>query len=77
MQLNQDYKPVNCNLSDDLESLSVRHKPVRLKLILDDGHSTWRQGQIKDLFTKDHADFIELSDGSVFRLDKIVEWRNV
>ena len=74
-QLNADYKPVSCDLSDELEGLSLKKKPVQLKVSTLNGGTDWKQGHIQDLFTQDHADFVKLSDGTVIRLDKIIEWR--
>ncbi len=74
-QLNSDYVPVSCDLSDELELLSMRKQKVELKVNVDSGSVDYKLGLIQDLFTKDHADFLKLSDGSVIRLDKIMEWR--
>jgi Rho-binding antiterminator len=77
MQTNSDYKPVSCDLSDELEAISVRKQSVLLKIKDAQGAEDWRQGRIDDLFTKDHAEFLKLADGTVIRLDKIIEWRHV
>lgn len=73
-QQNSDYKPVSCDLSDELEALSVKHRGVTLKYLGENG-SEWITGHIADLYAKDHADYLKLDNGTVIRLDKIIEWR--
>jgi Rho-binding antiterminator len=79
MQPNADskntYQPVSCDLSDELEAISMHKKSVNLKVQEDNGETVWKQGQIADLFAQDHADFLKLVDGTVIRLDKILDWR--
>jgi Rho-binding antiterminator len=70
-----DYKPVHCDLTDELEALAIQKKPINLKYRTEAGSTDWKLGHIQDLFTKDHADFLKLVDGTVIRLDRIVEWR--
>ena len=69
------YKPVSCDLSDELEAISIQKKSVNLKVQEENGETTWKKGQIADLFAKDHADYLKLVDGTVIRLDKILDWR--
>ncbi len=70
-----DYKPVSCDLSDELEALSTLKKPVRLKIENELGRIEWRLGHIQDLYARNHADYLKLRDGTEIRLDKILEWR--
>ncbi len=69
------YKPVSCDLSDELEAISIKKKSVNLRVLDDNGETIWKKGQIEDLFARDHADYLKLVDGTVIRLDKILDWR--
>ena len=73
MQLQNEYKPVDGDLTDQLEAISTEQKKITLT------YRTWNEktdskiGHIRNLFTRDHADYLEMSDGTVVRLDKLID----
>jgi hypothetical protein len=75
--LKERYEPVNCDFTDEIEDLSVRKLPVDV--------SYWDQtkrlqkacGRITDIFTSPQKEeFLKLDDGTLVRLDKILEVRS-
>lgn len=62
---------VSCDFHDELEAISVRREPcvVYFKDAL--GKEQTIVGQIVDLFTRDHREFLKLGDGKVIELTSI------
>ena len=71
---NDPYKPVSCDMSDELEAYSIQKTSLRIKVEEPNGVTSWMVGKVVDLFVKDHADYLKLSDGREVRLDKIIEF---
>ena len=69
------YIPVSCDLIDEIEVLSIKKALVRFKVRSESGQVAWVTGKVKDLFVKDHADYMQLEDGSEIRLDHVLEHR--
>ena len=64
----QDYSPIACGFHDRLLHFATLKAPVRLQL---QAHET-RDGIIQDVFTKEGAEYLTLSDGELIRLDLIL-----
>jgi hypothetical protein len=67
------YKPVDTDLVDDLEHFAVDKIHVRI-VYLD--HTSTREelrGHIAEVFTKDHQEFLRMTDKREMRLDQILE----
>ena len=75
MPTQSDYKPNLCDLSDELEALSTQKKPLDLTYRTETNHIESKLGRIVDLFTQNHTDYLKFSDGTVIRLDQVIEWR--
>lgn len=65
------YRPVNCEFHDVLESAAVLHKEVPIVFQAADGATTTRMARIKDVYSKDGAEFITLDNGETIRLDAL------
>lgn len=66
------YRPIDCAIHDRLEDLAVRR--VRQRLLLRDEDGTEREvsAAVVDVFARDGAEFVRLSDGEVVRLDRVL-----
>lgn len=64
------YKPISCSLYDRIESLAVLKKSIRIIFINDDKTEEIIDGQIKNVFSRDNAEFL-LINNSEIRLDQI------
>jgi Rho-binding antiterminator len=65
------YEPVNCDFHDDLESLITLRKQAVITYRDQSDHEAIAQGHVVDLFTKDHEEFLKMSDGLTLRLDRV------
>lgn len=75
--LHREYSPVSCDFSDELEHLSVRRIPVEVAYWDEDEHLTRAAGRIADIFTSPaKEEFLKLDEGTLVRLDKILEVRS-
>ncbi len=74
-QKTDPYKPVSCDLLDELESEATLNHAIRLKVETGEGLFEWRLGHIQDFIVRDHADYLKLRDGTEIRLDKILDWK--
>ena len=72
-QSSNSYRPVSCDFIDELEVYSLKKEIVNLKVQGPEGQVAWIHGRVKDIFTRDHAEFVQLEDGSEIRLDHILE----
>lgn len=66
-----EYQPVDCDFSDELEFAILRKLPVEVKYwnSKDLLHSI--RGKIIDMYTEHEAEFIKMSNQTVVRLDRI------
>jgi hypothetical protein len=67
------YKTVDTDLIDDLEHFAVDKIHVRIVFLDHSGTQTELRGHIAEVFTKDHGEFLRMSDGREMRLDQILE----
>ena len=71
-----DYLPIDCDQHSDLELLAMRHTQVVAKTKLADGGLQQLRGQVRDVLTRDGAEYLILSDqaGEPFsiRLDHLL-----
>ncbi|RTZ71934.1 MAG: transcriptional antiterminator, Rof [Gammaproteobacteria bacterium] len=69
-----DYQPISCDLHSEYELLAMHRKPVTVQYLDDQGAEQHFQGIIKDLVTRDGAEYMQLEgeDGTLeVRLDRI------
>ena len=64
------YTPISCNLFDRIESLAVKSKNVKVKY-QDGENEKVTTGMIKNVFSKDKAEFLLIND-IIIRLDMII-----
>lgn len=75
MQTDTDtqYRPVDGDLTDRLEAFSTERKKIILTYRTWNDKNDSKIGHISNIFTRDHKDYLEMLDGTVIRLDKIIE----
>lgn len=75
--LKQKYEPVSCDFSDQIEDFSVRKLPVELRY-WENSRLKLVEGKITDIFTTpEKEEFLKLEDGTLVRLDKIMEIKSM
>ena len=67
-----DYRLVDCDFHDQLESWSTLRQPCRLVYHNANNETITTESLIIDVFAANHADFIKLEDGTEIRLDQLV-----
>ncbi len=68
-----EYRPINCSFYDLLLALATQRKSINLVYLQDKVPQNVSGSIIKDVYTKEGAEFMELSSGEVIRLDRIVK----
>ena len=72
--LKAHYEPVSCDFTDEIEDLSVRKLPVDVSYWDQSANLKKACGRITDIFTSsEKEEFLKLEDGTLVRLDKILE----
>lgn len=67
------YSPVDCNFYDELEALATLKKKCEIIYKNEVGVKVKTEGVIKTFFTKEKAEYLKLEDGTIIRLDKLVQ----
>ncbi len=67
------YTPINCSYYDQLEAWAVKRDWVNVTYLATEGDSKTVRGIIRNLITRNHEEYMELSDGSMIRLDQLIE----
>ena len=71
--IEKPYQPVNCSFHDRLLHFETTREPVVVRVTSLEGNALQLDGKIKDVFTKEGAEFVLFQDGQIFRLDDLVE----
>ncbi len=71
--MNSTYKPVDTDLVDDLEHFAV--DKIHVRIVYKDHQSARSEmrGNIAEVYTKEHQEFLRMADQRELRLDQIVE----
>ncbi|WP_295755106.1 hypothetical protein [Undibacterium sp.] len=67
------YRSVNCEFHDVLEALATRRQRCLLVYLAEDGSTRTCEALITDVYAKAGADYLRLDNGSVLRLDRLLE----
>jgi RimJ/RimL family protein N-acetyltransferase/transcriptional antiterminator Rof (Rho-off) len=68
----QEYSPIDCDFYDELESLATLKTEAEIIFKNEIGVHVKTKATIKTFFTKQKAEFMELADGTILRLDKLI-----
>lgn len=76
-RLPEQYEPVSCDFSDQLEDFSVRRLPVDLSYWVGPGEERLVEGTIENIYTtSEKEEYLRMDDGTTVRLDRIRELRS-
>lgn len=67
------YRPIDCSLHDELESLAVRRLAGRIRYRDEAGHEQEVHDRIADIFASEGAEYLRLSSGETIRLDRLLQ----
>jgi len=70
--MNQPYIPISCAVHDELLALASFHKDCELTIAVSEERAERIRGIIKDVYSREGAEYLQLRDGSTFRLDQIL-----
>lgn len=66
------YHPIDCNYYDELVLLVMRKKPCEIVYRNEVNEEITVQSIIMDVYTKEKAEYIKLSNDQVIRLDHLI-----
>lgn len=66
----EPYVPISCDVHDQLLALASLRKECEIT-VLAEGKSGQIRGTIMDVYSRAGAEYLQMKDGSVFRLDQI------
>lgn len=66
------YQPIDCNFYDILEANATRGRYIRIQYFSEIQEFLTVDAIIKDLYIKDKAEYMLLSNGSEIRLDRLI-----
>ena len=69
--MKQKYTPIDCSFHDILLDRATRKSKVELIYNTAEGQKK-KQVIIKDVFTKQGEEFLQMSEGEIIRLDQII-----
>ena len=68
-----DYVPISCSFHDRLEALATLRRRARIRFRDRDGVLHDREATVKDVCSRDGAEYLSIGTGEVVRLDHLVE----
>lgn len=71
--MEKEYKPIACGLYDELELRALRKQKTKITFRNESGNIQTTDFVISDLIAKDKAEYLKTSDGTIIRLDDILE----
>lgn len=74
--MDQNYKPIDCNLYDYLEEAATL-KTKCVFVITVNGDLRIVNGQIVDLFVREKVEYLKLKKGTELRLDTIQQFNDI
>ncbi len=75
VKFNSSYKPVDCDFTDELEFAVVKKLNVEVHFKKENEEISSVSGKLVDIFTQNKEEFLKISDGTLIRLDHIMEVR--
>ena len=65
------YEPISCSAHDRLLAAATLRQESELEVEGSEGEREIVRGVIRDVFSRAGAEYLELADGRLFRLDRI------
>ena len=66
----EEYTPVPCGFYDQLEAFATLGTPCEIRFLRDERPAAVK-GKIKDLYTREGAEYLKMDNGMELKLDKI------
>ncbi len=73
MEKKKPYKIIQCDVYDELTLLAVRKKQCTIHYYDEAGTAQECQSVIKDIYTKNKAEYLLLEIGLTIRLDRLIK----
>jgi len=70
--MENEYHPIDCNYYDELVLLAMRKKLCEIVYRDVAGKPVTEKATILDVFTKEKAEYIKLSNDKIIRLDNLI-----
>ncbi len=70
--MEKKYHPINCNYYDELVLLVMRKKHCEIIYLNEANEQITELAMITDVFTKEKAEYIKLSNNQIIRLDRLI-----
>jgi transcriptional antiterminator Rof (Rho-off) len=67
------YTPIDTDRVDDIELYALDKIRVLIRFLDHSGEPAELNGLIGEVYTKDHAEYLKMTDGRNLRLDQIIE----
>lgn len=69
--MDQPYVPISCSVHDELLALATLRRECELTIAPAAGTAERVRGIIVDVYSRGGAEYLQLRDGSTYRLDQI------
>jgi Rho-binding antiterminator len=69
--MDKPYIPISCEVHDELLAFATLRQECEITVVLSEGRVEPIRGIIVDVYSRDGAEYLQLRDGSTFRLDQI------
>lgn len=70
--MEKKYVPINCDFYDEIEIRAMRRSQCTVVYLTENGESTSIHGIIKNVYSKNKEEFLEMENGLIFRLDRLI-----
>lgn len=70
--MEKKYVPINCDFYDEIEIRAMRRTSCTVVYLAENGESVSIKGIIKNVYSKDKEEFLEMENGLIFRLDRLI-----
>ncbi|MFK8007904.1 MAG: hypothetical protein AB8H03_16220 [Saprospiraceae bacterium] len=70
--MKKKYIPIDCNFYDEIEILAMRKSKSTIVYLSEEEEQTTIEGVIKNVYAKNKEEFLEMENGLVFRLDRLI-----
>lgn len=71
------YEPIDCTTHDQLIERAAFRLPTEVAYRNERGEVVAARGMIEDVFSRDGAEYLRLSNGQEIRLDRIVDFGGI
>jgi Rho-binding antiterminator len=71
--MKNNYKPIDCDLYDELVLLIMRKQRIQICIQNENGLEEEMDTVLKDIYSKEGEEFVLLENGNNLRLDKLVK----